>query len=60
MAREVRATVPRSLQKWFGRLAKLGQVGCFGDEATRLVAVNAPKTAGLFIDFACGVEGEFG
>lgn len=55
MARAVRSKVPRSLQKWFGRLAKLEQVGCFGDGAARLVVAKTPKAVGLVIDPVRGV-----
>jgi hypothetical protein len=46
--------------KVVGRLAKLEQVGCFGDGAVRLVVANAPKTADRLIDPARGAEGMVG
>jgi hypothetical protein len=60
MVREFEQKFHSSLQKWFGRLAKLAQVGCFGDEATGLVVAKTPKAAGCFIVLVRGVKNRSG
>jgi hypothetical protein len=45
------------LHKWYGRLTKLVQVECVGEEALRSIVVNAPESASWFIDRARVIEG---